>query len=370
MDRRDFLKGSSAAALGLGTAAVAAASAAKAADDFRGLATPNVVQHRRRLRMVCLWPDSVSGPADHIHRFVRRIEAATNGRWVIDIADEPLVGGNAFKSVITGDADLYAGHEHAHRTLHPAFSYFAGLPCGTGMDIDHLNAWLTAASGQDLWDTLAAEFNMKGLVIGHSGAAHGLFTRTPIRTRADFRGKHIAITGLAAEVLEAVDAHPADGVVASVSDLIGAPDLDGIELHGPAFAIPHERFAALHAALPHRLLPGLCDTGHAITLGLRRSLWDALAASERIMLSALASEALAASRADALAEARAFDQMTDSAIYTSDYKRPPHWDVVTDELSRIAATVVADLSGHDAHSARINASYMAFKGHPHDPANA
>ncbi len=371
MDRRNFLKGSSAIALA-GSATVAAAQAAKAADGkdaAAALSAPGILPQRRTLRMVSLWPDSVSGPADHIHRLIRRIEAATDRHWMIDISDMPANGAEAFNAVMTGKADLYAGHEHAHRTLHPAFSYLAGLPCRTGMDIGHLDAWLTAAGGQDLWDELAGEFNMKGLLIGHSGMAHGLFTRTPVRTRADLIGKRIATTGLAAEVLQAVDARPLDGTASTLAELIGDISIDGIELHGPPFDMPYGPSSArLNSAFTQQFLPGLDDAGYAITLGLRRSLWDGLATSERIMLSALASEALAASRADALAQARAFDQLNDTANRTGADKHPPHWIALADELSRIAASIVADLSGHDTHAARINASYMAFNGHPHVPA--
>lgn len=370
MDRRNFLKRSGAATLGLGTAAALAANGAKAADDAAALSAPSIVPRRRALRLVSLWSDSVSGPADHIHRLARRIGAATDGRWVVEIDEMKATGVDAFKTVMTGDADLYAGHEHAHRTLHPAFSYFAGLPCRTGIDIDYLNAWLAAAGGQELWDALAGEFNMKGLVIGHSGTPHGLFTRSPVGTRTDLHGKRIAVTGLAAEVLEAVDARPVDGIIPSIAAMSDDDALDGVELHGPTFATGHGQPGILHSSFPHRLSPGLSDTGHAITLGLRRSLWDGLALSERIMLSALASEAFAASRADALAHVRAFDKTHDTARNERTDLRAPRRDPVADELSHIAATIVADLSGHDTHSARINASYMVFKGHPHAPPTA
>ena len=369
MDRRNFIKGTTAAALAAAPVG-AAANAAQATDDASTLAAPTILPQRHTLRMVSLWSDAVFGPADHIHRFAKRIEAATDGRWVIEIDTTPVTGTDAFSSVMRGDADIYAGHEHAQRQLNPAFSYFAGLPCGTGMDIDHLNAWLMSAGGQELWDELAAEFDMKGLVIGHSEAAHGLFTRQPIRTRADFHGKRIAVTGLAAEVLEAIDATPVDGTNVSLTAMSKDASLDGIEPHGPAIAITGKQFANLKSIMPHRLLPGLSDTGHAITFGMRRSLWDSLPTSERIMLSALASEAFAASRAETLAQVRALDQITDAAIDTTTPSRPAHWDLVTGELSRIATTIVAQMSGHDSHSARINASYMAFKGHPHVPANA
>ncbi len=369
MDRRNFLKSTSAAALGFGTPTLAAATAAKAADDAHALAAPHIVGNRRTLRMVNLWPDRVSGPADHIHRLMKRMEAATDGRWVIDIDETPVTGADAYKAVMTAEADLYAGHEHAHRALHPAFSYFAGLPCGTGMDIAHFDAWLTAAGGQELWDELAGEFNMKGLAIGYSGAGNGLDTRMPVTTRADLRDKRIAVSGLAADILAAVDARPVESVTTHLLEVIGDTSLDGIELHGPALWRTRQQAEALDATFPHRLLPSLSDTGHAITLGLRRSFWDGLTTSERIMVSAIAREALATSRAEIIAAERALDQITDTAIRTPAHQHPPQWDALAGEFNRIATAIVADLSGKDEHCARINASYMAFKGHPHVPAH-
>lgn len=361
MHRRDFLKGSSAAAIAVGTATAAAAQSAKAADDAKALAAPAILPERRTMRMVSLWPDAVTGPGDHVRRFAKRIEAATDGRLLIEIADEPATGSQAFKAVMTGDADLYVGHEHAHRELHPAFSYFAGLPCRTGMDIDRFNAWLMAAGGQELWDELSGEFNMKGLVIGHSGSAHGLFTRQPIHSRADFKGKRIAVDGLAADVLDAVDAKPIENMTNPVDAMITDAALDGIECNGLPSTLSRERSVHFQRTAPHRMLPGLNDAGYALTLGLRRSLWDGFANSERITLSAIACEALATSRADAIAQIRNVALLEQLAFGTVHHLQPLQWRIVSTELTRIAETLVADLSGHDDHAHRINASYMAFK---------
>lgn len=363
MHRRDFLKGTSAAALGLTATTLASARHAMAADDADALAAPSVVPQRRSLRMVSLWPDAVSGPGDHVRRFAKRIEAAMDGRWVIEITDAPVVGADAFKAVMTGQADLYAGHEHGNRALHPAFSYFAGLPCRTGMDIDQLNAWLMAAGGQELWDDLAAEFNMKGLAIGHSGPARGLFTRTPIVNREDFKGRRIAANGLAADIMTAIGAAPAEDLANPIDAAIADTSaLDGIEAGGFEFALARRHTEAFHRAMPHRLLPGLNDAGVSMSLGLRRSLWDGLSNAERIMLGAIAGEALQSSRADRIAEDRMDAFMTSATASTADPVQPLHWRMISAELTRIAETIVADLAGHDDHARRINASYMAFKG--------
>ncbi len=370
MDRRDFLKSTSAAALAAGTATVAAARAAKAADDAQALAAPAVVPQRRELRMVSLWPDAVTGPGDHVRRLAKRIEAATDQRWVIEIADAPAVGADAFKAVMTGEADLYVGHEHAHRELNPAFSYFAGLPCRTGMHIDGLNAWLVAAGGQELWDELAGEFNMKGLLIGHSGTAKGLYTREPIRVRGDFKGKRIAAEGFAADVLRAVDATAATGLECVWQCHDTVPSLDGVDALRVASPTPQSgdwRLSALDK--PYCTNVPINDSGCAFTLGLRRSLWDGFSNSERIVLTALASEAFNADQAEVRAAAVASMQIAGLFVFSPSARARSRAETashpaarISKQLIRIAETIVADVAGHDEHSRRINASYMAFKG--------
>ena len=361
MHRRDFLKGSSAAALAVGTATAAAAQAAKAADDAKALATPALMPQRRTLRMVSLWPDAVTGPGDHVRRLAKRIEAASDGRLLIEITDQPATGADAFKAVMTGNADLYVGHEHAHRELHPAFSYFAGLPCRTGMDIDRFNAWLMAAGGQDLWDDLAAEFNMKGLMIGHSGRAHGLWTRHHLQTTADFKDKRIPAIGLACDVLRAVGAMAADQTSMHALAGLARGDIDGAEIFGTGDLAQITR--SLGAGPAPTLFASLSinDAGYGVSLGMRRSLWDGLANSYRVMFAALASEARAMGNAETHSEAAMTAHMYEAAarhIVFAGHQQPY---ALARQLTRIAETIVADLSGHDDHARRINASYMAFK---------
>lgn len=291
-------------------------------------------------------------------------------RLTIDVAGTAVAGAGAFKAVMTGEADLYAGHEHAQRGLHPAFSYFAGLPCKTGMGIDSMNAWLVAAGGQELWDELAGDFNIKGLVIGHSGRGYGLYTRQPIAELCDLRGKTIAAAGLAADVLAAAGASPASGCHEHWADLYSTAELDGVDAIGSHFDRPPVRED--HSGTfgkPHWRSPPLNTSGYAITLGLRRSLWDGLANSERLILSALASEALTASRADKRAQRRSprrepgygQDRKPHSFASANDPRlEPAPMELVATQLARIAATVVAEISGRDAMTRRINASYMPF----------
>lgn len=355
MQRREFLKSTGAATLALGSATLAAARSAMAEDDAASSA-PAIARGVRRLRLASALGSPVTGPGDQFHRFTRRMAAATSGTIEIEI-DDTATTQQAFTAVMTGTADLYCGDDGDLVGLHPAFAFFSGLPGDSGLSAAQLEAWLTAGGGQELWDDLAGEFNMKGLAVAHTGPSFGLASRTPVTTIADLRGRRIAAPGLAAELVAAVDGVPVRSISEASRNLAADADIDAAELLGiealyPGPAVDEAKRAALHL-----LAPGLQPCGCTLTLGMRRSFWDGLANSERIVLSALAAQCFAESRAETAAATRT----ALSAGLISSYHATPAPDV-TRQLARHAATIVAHASGFDTLAMRINASYMAFKG--------
>ncbi|MEQ1711940.1 MAG: twin-arginine translocation signal domain-containing protein, partial [Hyphomicrobium sp.] len=130
MDRRSFLKTTTAAAAAsaaiapLSSAGPVAASEAPAI-DIAPVAAPAILSGVRELVMAMPWRDSVSGPADQAFRIARRLEAALDGRWRITPRQHGFGG---LEAVMVGDADLTFGTENQNLSFHPAFAYFAALP--------------------------------------------------------------------------------------------------------------------------------------------------------------------------------------------------------------------------------------------------
>lgn len=353
MDRRDFLKTSSAAAL-TGGLAVAAAEA-RAADDTNRLAAPYLGRRRREVCLVTRFADAAHGPGDHVRRLAARIAAASDGQWRIEVAETRR---SCLEDVMTGGGDLYIATENDHLGYHPAFAYFAGLPCGAGLDAARFEAWLSAGGGQELWDRLGSEFNIKSLVVGHTGPSIGIVSNRPVRECVDFKGLKLAIEGLARDVVRACDGEPAALAGNDVASAIEAGGIDGAELLGAALATTRQPLPRLKALAPYRLLPGLNRDGAAITLGMRASFWDGLSNSERILLQAIAGEATAASRAEALAASVALGSFDPIGTFWPDANSGGDLQAA---LGRIADAIVAETSGQDLWSRRINASYMAFR---------
>src|SRR5688572_30654711 len=123
MDRRNFLKTTSAAAVAAGAGSAATAAATEAPPN-----APAILSGSRRLTFA-----SYSGnlPGSGADRLARRIEIATDGRYSIQFVDD-------------ADADLTYGNAGRYTNLHRAFVVFAGLPFSQGLDAAALQTWLAA----------------------------------------------------------------------------------------------------------------------------------------------------------------------------------------------------------------------------------
>lgn len=331
---------------------VAAATEARAADNASRLAAPQIGRQRREARLVTRFADATHGVGDLVRRLATRIATTSDGHWRIEVVETTRSG---FEEVMTGGGDLYIATENDHLGFHPAFAFFAGLPCGAGLDAARFEAWISAGGGQELWDELGSEFNIKSLVVGHSGPSVGIFTNRPVRTCADFRGLKLAINGLAREVVKACDGEPVALSGTDAAGAISARAIDGTELF---LATGDMALQRLRALAPNRLFPGLNSDGAAITLGMRASFWAGLQNSDRVLLQAIAGEAAAASRAEALAAVVAQRSFDPVGGLWPDVRGGREFEAA---LARIGDAIVAEASGYDRWSRRINASYMAFR---------
>jgi TRAP-type mannitol/chloroaromatic compound transport system substrate-binding protein len=343
MDRRAFLKTTGAAA-----AAATTASAAAATTETHNVAAPAVAKGLRELRLATTWPDGVSGPADQAHRLAQRIATMSDGRYRIVIV--PGLA-NGLATVLAGEADLYHGSEHDHLDQHRALAYFAGLPGDRGVAAHHLITWMLVGGGQSLWDELAGEFGIKAMLAGHSGD-EGTFRATrAVATMRELSGEKVCVTGLARDVVRGFGLEP---VAVAPADLPGAllrGDILAAEWGG---ALTNHSLG-LTAAAPYAVGTSINRHGAALSLGMRRSLWDDLSAADQAMLAAAAAAELQL----ALAEDEAHRRLL-SPQGTVDPASPLAQDLHR-AIGRVADAVVAHVAASDRYAQGINAAYTAFR---------
>lgn len=344
MDRREFLRTSG----GVAAAAVAAGSAA-AASEQPDEGASRAAEDATVLRLAMPWPDDGKGFGDSARRLARRIEAATAGRYRIDIIEGVPSGIEAVRS---GAADLYHVTEHHNVGLHPAFAYFAGLPWQASLSASDLESWLLVGGGQALWDGLAADFGVKPLLAGHTGPA-ALWSTRPLETLADVAGARIHATGLAAGVLKGIGAEPVPLAPQEIKGALASGALVAAEYGGEIAAMS----LGLPEAAPRAYATALTAAGSALSLGIGQALWERMSEADKAAIAAAAAEEVRVT----LAEARSLREPIAIAM-TSRFgvERPALGADIRDAIARIGNAVVAHAAGFDATASRINASYMGF----------
>jgi TRAP-type mannitol/chloroaromatic compound transport system substrate-binding protein len=339
MDRREFLKSTAAAAAGV-TAATAAAETA--------LAAPGLSQGRQQLRLAMPWADAVAGPTDQAYRLCQRITQMTGGRLSVVPSFEVADG---LAAVRAGEADLYFASAHDHVESHRGFAYFAGLPGDRGLSPQHLQTWISLGGGQALWDELAGDLGIKPLLAAHTGARSYLLANECIVSMAALAGRKAHVAGLARDVARGLGLEPVSLAPGQLSGALQRGEILAAECGGAitSYAL------GVHAAAAYWAGTSINRNGTALSLAIRRDLWEHLPDSEQAALTAAA----AAEYQLSLAEEEAHRHML--------FPDPPAgrtWPLAA-ELShavrRVADAVVAHAAGADAQTRRINDSYAAFR---------
>lgn len=351
MDRRSFLKSSSAAAAAASAVAVPAMATTSQSDVPFDAAAPAIISGSKELSLALPWRDCVSGPADQAHRLARRLESALDGRWRIETSTHAHGG---LEAVMTAETDLYFGTENHNLSFHPAFAFFAGLP-GTGVfNADDLVAWLRIGGGQEQWDDLAAEFNIKPFLAGHLGRWPGLWSMRPIQSLADLEGQRVAVEGLARDVMRGIGAEPVQVSADGLASALASGEITAAELGGPLTSLA----LRIPAVAKHLNGFGVLEGGIALSFGMRRSLWDRLGNTDRVVIGAVLAEEAQTSLAEMRAHEKPLRGMIRDMFGVTFAPLPADVSIAVD---RVAEAVVAHAGSVDPTAQRINASYHAFR---------
>jgi len=348
MHRREFLKTTgAAAAAGLATGT----ATREAAGDV--LPAPQIVT-APRLELVLATPSPLElpGVGEAARRLAKRITAASEGTMRLLIDERPE---SSVELIATGQADLTFANEVSNRDHDRAFTFFGGLPGAAGLMPDEHCAWL-AGGAQALWDELAAGFGMKPLLAGHTGVMPGLWSRTPFV--ADARrldGLAVFTRGLGNDAAAGLGAEFVHIPAAEIPARFAAGTLDMAEWAGPfaSLALGLDTFAN------HFYAGGFHPAGFALTLGVRRRLWDRLAPADRAMVEAIAAHEHRLALAEALSnDARALE-ILGGARGVSLHPWPA---ALGRALATVSADRIAELARSSPLAGRIAASHARARG--------
>src|SRR5690242_4917566 len=335
--RRDLLLGMSAAVATAGS-----------------LPAPAIAQRIKEFKMVTSWTQKgMSGLQTGAERLAQSIAALSDGRLKVTVysAGSLVRSFEVFDAVAANVADMYHSDDYYFDSKSPAFSFFSAVPYG--LTADELCSWILFGGGQQLWDQVGAQFNIKPLMALNTGVQMGGWFNKEIGGPEDFKGLRYRMPGLGAEVLRRMGATvvttPGDEIPAALKS--GA--IDASEWVGPWLDME----LGLDKSAGYYYYPGFHEPGTNSTLGINKTLWDDLSASERAIIEAAATSEVTRSLAQFNAE-----NIKSLKLLREDkrIKILRFSDDLIRTFGKLSKEVLADTAAKDPLTRKVYDSYMAF----------
>lgn len=338
MRRRDVLAGAGSLATG-------------AASSFPA---PAIAQGLRQLKMVTAWPAGSPGLQSSAERLAQRISTASDGRINIRVFPAGAFVGpfETFDAVGTGVADMYHASDYYWEKKSPAFNFFAAVPFG--FTANELFAWVQYGGGQELWDALGAQFNIKSLLCANTGCQMGGWFNSEILSPEALKGLRYRMAGPGAEVLRRLGSVVVTLPASEIMPALKSGALDASEWIGPWLDME----MGLHEVAGYYYYPGFHEAGAGSAVGISQGVWESLTAGEREIFEAVAASEYQRSSAEFNANnALSLRKLRDEGTV----KIRRFDDALLKSFLAVSREVVAEIGSGDELSRKIYASYEQFR---------
>jgi len=331
----------------LGSAALLAACDST---DSSQASAPLILGKKRSLKMVTTWPKNFPGLGTAAERFADKVEALSDGQITIRVyAAGELVGAlGAFDAVSQGKADMYHGAEYYWQGKSPAFNFYAAVPMG--MNAVEMSAWIRYGGGQELWDELSGQYNIKPFLCGTSGVQMGGWFKNEMNTIDDFKGLRIRMPGLGGEVMKRVGATPVTKAGGEIFQALSQGNIDATEWVGPW----NDLAFAFHTIADHYYYPGIHEPGTALSLGLNSAVWEDFSPQEKAIFETAALAQHEETRAEFYAnDARALNSLiNEHGVSVTRFS-----DDILARLGEVSVEVLRETADGDDITARVFESF-------------
>jgi len=329
-------------------------NAVAAATGAAALATPAVVRAARDLTMVTTWPKNLPGTDVAARNFAKNVELMSGGELRITVysSGELVPPFESFDAVSSGTADMYHGADYYWQGKAKAFNFFTTVPFG--MTATEMDAWLLHGGGQELWDELSAQFNVKALPAGNTGVQMGGWYNKEINTPDDLKGLKIRMPGLGGETLRRIGAAVVTLPASEIFPAFESGAIDATEWIGPW----NDLAFGLHKVAKYYYYPGFHEPGPTLSLGINKTVWDGFSEGHRTIIR----EASLAENNRVLAEfnarnAEALIVLRDE--HGVDFRR--FNDDVLNAVGKVAGEVVREVGDESELAGRILKSFLEFR---------
>jgi TRAP-type mannitol/chloroaromatic compound transport system substrate-binding protein len=339
MKRRDVLTG-------------AASIAAGAATSFPA---PAIAQGIRQLKMVTDWPAGFPGLQTSAERLARTIVAASGGRLNIEVfpAGTLVRPFETFDAVSAGVADIFHSAPAYFENKARAGNFFNNT-VPFAFTADELFAWIHYGGGQELWDALYGQFNIKPFVAANTGCQMGGWFNKEVTSVDVFKGLRYRMPGLGGEVLRRLGAIVVTLPGGEIVPALKSGALDASEWIGPWADMAF----GLHTAVDYYYYPGFHELSAGLMIGINRGAWESLNAADRSLIETATGNEYARSLAEFNANnALALRKLREEGTV----KIRKFDDSVLSAFLETSKDVVAQAGSGDELSRKIYASWQQFR---------
>jgi TRAP-type mannitol/chloroaromatic compound transport system substrate-binding protein len=234
----------------------------------------------------------------------------------------------------------------------PAFNFFTAVPFGL-LPMEHAS-WVTYGGGQELWDELGAQFNIKPFLRASTGPQMGGWFNREINSLDDYKGLKFRMPGLGGEVLRRLGTAVINLPGGEIFPALQSGTIDGTEWVGPW----HDLAFGFYKITKLYYHPGWHEPGTTGEVMINLQVWEGLTKEEQALI-------------QAAIEAEAWQEYADINAHNADSLKvlvEEHGvelrrfnDDLLKEIGRISGEVVAELASSDPLTQRIYDSYMDFR---------
>lgn len=251
-----------------------------AAGAAAALATPAIAQGRVQWRMVTSWPRGFPGLGVGAERIARRVAEMSGGRFTIQVfaAGQLVPALGVFDAVTQGGAEMMHSAAYYWQGRNRGLNFFTGVPFG--MTSKELRAWIRYMGGQEIWDEIYAQFNLKGFMAADTGVQAAGWFRREIHSVADIRGLKFRTPGLGGECWRRIGAAVVNLGAGEILPNLQSGALDAAEFVGPVTDLA----LGLHQAARFYYWPSVIEPGLAAECTVDKRKFDALPADFRRIL--------------------------------------------------------------------------------------
>lgn len=251
------------------------------------LAAPAVAQSRLEWDMPSGFPKAAPGVGTNSTRFAELVEKLSDGRIVITVhgAGELVPPFGVEDAVQQGNVPIGHTTPYYAASKTAAAHWFTGVPFG--LTVNEHYAWLKWGGGQQIWDEIYAERDLKPFYSGNSNVQSGGWFKTRINGLSDLQGLNMRIAGLGGEVMRKLGVNAVLMPATEIFQALQSGALDAAEWVGPLL----DQAFGLQRITNLCYTPAFFEPSAGLEIVVNTEVWAGLAPDLQAIIEAAASQA-------------------------------------------------------------------------------